>query len=165
MPPKNDHGWIWYFLILVVLTLAATIGVASYNLLQQLKPEQLEAARQQWKDSGLSDYSLGYTIKNKDEKIVEYLVQVKGGKVVEAYFNGLAETPDRLHYYGMDRLFDYIEKFQHFDAQKGQPRVYVRAYFDERTGAVLKYIRRVMGSRERVEITVEKLEAGKSTPD
>lgn len=156
--PKRNRGWLWYFLILVVLTLAATIGLAVYNYLNQLRPEQFEAAREQWAKHKHEDYTLVYQIKNKDDHVDQYHVKVRQGKAVEATFNGLAEPTDRLHHYGMERLFVYLEQFMDIDQKKGSPRVFCRAIFDQDTGGLLWYVRRVMGGQERVEITVTKLQ-------
>jgi len=157
--PQRNRRWIWYFAILVVLTLAATGVLIVYNLGQQLKPEQLEAARQLWKEKGPKDYTLVFKKKiNEADESEQFLIKVRGGHVVEGYLNG-KPIPEAMHHYSMDKLFSHLERFMEMTQEKGSRRTYLRAIFDPNTGAILWYVRRVMGSRERVEITVEKLEA------
>lgn len=154
----NNRGWIWYFVVLGALTLLATSVLVVYNLRQQLKPEELEAARHTWKNHGLRDYHLVYTIRiNEEPNADRYEVWVVGGRATRVLVNGRED--DRLHWYGMEKLFGYIETNLERDGNKGQPRSYTRAIFDHGTGALRWYVRRVMGSRERVEMTIEKLES------
>jgi len=45
-------SWLWFFLILLILaSVAITIPIV-YNLRLQLKPEQLEQARERWQRRG-----------------------------------------------------------------------------------------------------------------
>jgi hypothetical protein len=158
--PKRNRGWLWYFLLLAVLTILATATLATYNLKQQLTPEQLEAAWQLWKEKGPRSYRLLYTIRIDDRPehaVDRYEVWVKDGRATQAIVNG--ETSERLDWYGMDRLFGFIDTNLERDAKKGQPRVFTTGDFDPTTGALVKYIRRVMGTRERVQVTVQKVEA------
>ena len=161
MPPQRNRRWIWFFVVLVALTILATTVMIVYNLQQQLKPEQLAAAHQLWKEKGPADYTLAFTKKIDERPDVEqFLIKVKGGRVVEGFMNG--RPFDKMHHYSMDKLFDQVIRFQELSEEKGQPRVFCRAIFAPDTGAILWYVRRVMGSRDRVEITVEKLEADKN---
>ena len=133
-----------------------------FNLRQQLKPEQLEAARKLWETNGPKDYVLKYSIHvYQDQRTDHYLVRVKQGKAYEAIVNDLPQSADRMGYYGMEALFNYIERFLEIDAEPNAPRTFARARFDEKTGALRDYVRRVMGKSDRVEITVEGLEAHK----
>lgn len=160
--PKRNRGWIWYFVALVVLTIAAITIMTWYNLQQQLRPEQFEAARKLWSEKGLADYTLVYSVKRNDEsRVDQYRVTVQGGKAVASTFNGLEEARELLNYRGMEALFHDMEVFQELDEKKESPRVFRRAIFHPDHGGVLWYVRRVMGTRDRVEITVEKLEAAK----
>jgi hypothetical protein len=161
-PPSRNRGWLWYFLILVVLTIAATGILVVYNLGQQLKPEELEAARKLWDEKGPANYTLVYKTKNKDDEEVTYRVKVREKKTVEATFSSssknLSIDKEQLGHYGMHGLFVDVERFMEIDQKKGARRIFCRAIFDPETGAIRWYVRRVMGSTERLEITVEKLE-------
>ena len=63
-----------------------------------------------------------------------------------------------LDYHGMDALYDNIERFLEMDSEKGKPRTYARAEFDQHTGAIREYVRSVMTKRERLRIDVRPLE-------
>lgn len=168
---RKNLGWLWYFLLLAVLTVAAVAILVVYNLNQQLTPEQLEMARAHWEKNKPASYKMAYSIRiNAEPNEDKYVVEVQNGKAVKAYVNGKPEVKERLHYYGMEQLFRYVGRFQDIDARKKaeheknpQPgqrlsSVYCRAIFDEKTGALRWYVRRVMGTRDRVEVTVDKLE-------
>src|SRR5262249_4483768 len=59
--PRPNRGWIWFFVILIVLTVTSITIMIVYNLRQQLKPEQLAQARALWEQKGPADYDLDYT--------------------------------------------------------------------------------------------------------
>jgi len=157
---KPNRGWIWYFAVLIFLSILATTTLIVYNLRLQLKPEQLEAAHKLWDQKGPRDYTLTYLVRKNDETTTDrFVVTVKGGAAVQSQFNGVAEEPERLPHRGMGAMFNDVERFMENDTKAGAPRVYVRAIFDEQNGAILWYVHRVMGGTQRVEITVESLEA------
>ena len=162
-PPKKNRKWIWYFAVLAVLTIIATATLAIYNIRQQLKPEQVNVAIALWNAKGPKDYVLVYTAKKTDlsgDTDDHYVVKVKDGQAYEVLLNGLPLVEERqLAYFGMNRLLQYIERFMEIDAEPGSPKTYRRGDFDGKTGALLRYVRRVMGTRQRLEITVESLEA------
>jgi hypothetical protein len=158
MPPPKNNAWKWFFAILIVLALFASILMIVVNWRLQLKPEQLEAARKRWETSGPASYVMNYTTRRNDETRTDhYVVKVRQKKTYEVLVNDLPLT-ERLDYYGMDALFNDVERFQDMDAEKDKPRTYTRAIFDDQTGAIRKYVRRVMGGHERQEINVEPLE-------
>ena len=159
---KKNRNWLWYFLVLAVLTIIATTTLAIYNLRQQLKPEQLDAAIDLWRAKGPAEYVLVYLAKKTEQSgdmEDHYVVKVKGGKAFEVLVNGLPLAEERqLAYYGMHRLLQDIERFMELDAEPGRPKTFTRGDFNGKNGALLRYVRRVMGSRQRLEITVESLE-------
>src|SRR4051812_32165483 len=109
MASPRNRGWLWYFILLAVLTIAATTILAVFNLRQQLAPEQLEAARKAWQEHGPADYSFSYTVKRDDvggSSTDHYFVKVRGGKPVEVLDNGLPLDEGRLVYHSMPRLLD-----------------------------------------------------------
>src|SRR4051794_30745793 len=118
--PKN-RGWLWYFILLGVLTIAATVILAVFNLRQQLTPGQLEAARKAWQEQGPSDYTFSYTVHRLDvggESSDPSVVKVRAGKPVGVLDNALPLDEDRLVYHSMPRLFDDIERLPDMDAEK-----------------------------------------------
>jgi hypothetical protein len=157
---KRNLGWLWYLLTLALLAIVAIAWLIFYNMGQQLKPEQLAAARLLWQQNGPSDYRLVYTVKRGlSEEPDHYVVTVRGGKAVSAVYNNrLREPEERLRHYGMPALFNFIEDDMRLDAQPGQARTYSRAIFDAGDGHLRWYVRRIMGSKQRQEITVESLQ-------
>jgi hypothetical protein len=155
--PGRNRGWIWYFVALLVLSLLATGIIIAYNWSQQLTPEQLEKARTLWEEKGPKDYEYRYKKRIGDEDRADHFhVVVRGGKVRSVTLNDTIQIPkEKLIYYGMARMFDDIEDLLKRDSAPGKPQVFKVARFSPEDGHLLRYVRRVMGSRERVEITVE----------
>lgn len=156
----TNRRWIWFFVVLVGLSALAVGSMIAYNMGQQLKPEQLVQARELWRTHGPRSYQIRYTVKsgvepNKDT----YVVRVRDGNVVSSTVNERAEPPERFAYRGMQALLDDISRFQEIDSKPGQPRTFTRAIFDAQSGALRWYVRRVMGGTQRLEITVDPLEA------
>jgi hypothetical protein len=167
-PPRQSRGWIWYFSVVAVLTVLATGTLIWFNYRQQLKPEQLEAARKLWKEHGPKDYDLRYSVKTRDEtRIDHYTVVVRGGKVQAVTLLGerrpaVGPAPkaeaipkEKFHYYGMPALFDQIEQFLDQDRQPDRPRVFAVARFDSQDGHLVLYRRSVSATREHQEIIVD----------
>jgi uncharacterized membrane protein len=93
-PAKKNRRWIWFFVVVFVLALLATVVLVVFNLQQQLKPEQLSAARKLWSEKGPRDYTMTYTTRvNEETELDRYWVQVRGGRVVLAKYNGQPEPP------------------------------------------------------------------------
>jgi Family of unknown function (DUF6174) len=157
--PRRNRGWIWYFVILTLVAVGATATVAIYNWNQQLTPEQLEKARKLWQEKGPKDYELRYTTHTgvgTGEQETHYVVVVRGGKVRSVTVNNTIHLKkEQFHRYGMDGLFNNIEDFLEYDSKPGRPKVYKVAHFSREDGHLIRYVRSVMGSGERVEITVE----------
>lgn len=153
----RNRGWIWYFVVLVILGGVTTTALILFNLSQQLKPEELAKARRLWSTKGMHSYRLIYTVKNGEATPEMFVAHVRHGKTEFATMNG-QKLPDRLLVYrNMDALLDDVERFLSVDRQEGKPRTYLHAVFDTKDGHLVKFVRRVMGSRERVEINVQEL--------
>lgn len=162
--PKKNHAWIYFFVFIFVASLSMAAAMIAFNLYIQLKPEQLEAAEKLWKEKGPRNYNMVYTEQvNNDERKTVFGVKVRDGKVTEVTMNGKPLEPttedgverDPRPYHSMDALFRNIQRFMDLDQKKDAPRVYVTAIFDPDTGAIRRYIRRVMGSTQRVALEVE----------
>jgi hypothetical protein len=158
---RQGRAWIWFFAVLIVLTLTGITVQIWYNARQQLTWEQLIGAEQLWKQKGPPDYDLDYTIKKIGSTDV-YHVQVRNGQVVSATCNDQPLPERSYHYQDMPHLLGFIEEFWRQDHPESEPapRVYATATFDPQDGHLLHYVRSVTAKRERVEITVELHRAG-----
>jgi hypothetical protein len=159
--PKKNHAWIYFFVFIFVASIGATVLMIQYNRSIQLKPEQLEDARNLWKEKGPKNYNMVYTKKLNDEsKVDKFAVEVRNGNVTSVLMNGKpleketdAEQDPRI-FHSMDQHFRYLERFMELDKKPGAPKVFVTAIFDDETGALRRYIRRVSGLKLRIEMHI-----------
>lgn len=152
--PRRNLGWIFYFAFLIIASVSVTVWMIYFNLSIQLTPEQLSAAQARWKEKGPRDYKLFYTKRiNDDTKPITIAVTVRDRKVTDVRMNGKALESEKDH--SMDGLFADAERFGLEDRQPGAKKVYTIARFDDKTGAMLYFVRRVMGGNERIEIDVK----------
>jgi hypothetical protein len=150
----KHRGWIVYFAFLVVASVGVTTWMIYFNLSIQLTPEQLAAAESRWQEKGPRDYKLFYTERvNDDPQPITYAVTVKDGKVTDARKNGKAIETDED--YRMNGLLAKAARALQDDREPGAKKVYTIARFDDKTGALLYYVRRVMGTTDRLEIAVK----------
>jgi len=157
--PKRSRTWIWFFLTVIVLSAIAVTALIVYNLGQQLQPAELLAARKLWADHGPKSYRLVYAKKRGDGVPETIVVHVRHGATEFVTIDGREVVePRQFVFFGMDAMLDDIERFLQFDREEGRPRTFLRAAFDPKDGHVRNFVRRVMGSRERVELTVLEFE-------
>ncbi|MFO0967215.1 MAG: DUF6174 domain-containing protein [Gemmataceae bacterium] len=151
-----------YVTLVTVLLAGGALFVAwsvRRNAARRLTPERLEAARALWDRKGPKDYRLTYTIlRGGAGEADEYQVRVKNGEAVEATINGRDAEKGALGAYGMDRLFDFIERFFRVDADRSKEKAHYVADFDDEDGHLIWYYRHVPGTRESVTIEVRSLE-------
>jgi Family of unknown function (DUF6174) len=166
-PRKKNRLWVWYFVFVVIASVGLAGFMIVFNLRLQLKPEQLAAAQQRWKEQGPADYLMTYTKKLGDSAHVDtFVVKVRARKVVEVRMNGeplrdsegVPIVDERLQYHSMDRLLRDIERFLELDAKAGKKNYNV-ADLDEKTGALRRYVRSVRDPPEHVveDVSVEPL--------
>jgi hypothetical protein len=163
-PKKTNYIWVGYFAFLVI----ASVGVAAFmiwfNLRQQLTREKLEAAEKLWNEKGPKSYKMTYMKQLQGEKLTTFAVTVHNKNVTEVLRNGKPleknadETRDPKIYHSMEAHFLFIQRFMDLDEKPDAPKVYAVANFDPQTGALQRYIRRVMSSNERVELNFLPLE-------
>lgn len=181
-PPAGNSSrrWAVYFLLLALL---AGVGVAiniAYNLSLQLKPEQVAAARARWQEHGARDYDLKYRVKRDDTPQAgeyDYVVQVRGGKVVFVGCNGTillmppatalaaglvvrALPHEDPRAYGVEAMLAEIESTLRQDAESGNRRTYATASFDAGDGHPIHYVHRVGGTHQRVEWMIQLTRVG-----
>jgi hypothetical protein len=151
----RSRAWIWFFVLLGILTVAAVAVQIWYNSRQLLTPTKLAEARSRWQMRGPRDYDMEYKVKRISEAEDAYKVHVRDARVIEATWNG-APLAERLYrYQTMPALFAFIEDFLESDSKPGSPRTFAVATFDRNDGHLVHYVRSVMSSRERQEITVQ----------
>jgi hypothetical protein len=164
-PVRRPRRWIWYFIILLVLTVVAVSVEVGYNLSHQLKLDQVETAHALWDANRPRDYRLQWTRKGSSTET--YIVWVRDGRVKAAVMlqgdekdekKGLRLEPRLYESNDMSALFDFIEDFLRQDTQPNSPRAFNRATFDATDGHVVHFVRSVMGKGQRVEITDVKIE-------
>jgi hypothetical protein len=161
----QSRRWIWYFVVLAVLSMVSVGMLIAFNLGQQLRPEQVEAARALWEENKPRDYRLQWS--KKGNSTATYVVWVRNGRV-QAVIEKQDEKADdqqgrrlepRLYAdYDMPALFGFLETFLEMDRKPGSPRAFNKGTFDPEDGHLLHYVRSVMGKGERIEITNVKLQ-------
>jgi hypothetical protein len=156
---KKNRLWVWYFVFIVIASASLAGFMIAFNLHLQLKPEQLAAAQQQWREQGPADYMMTYTKKlGAGDHVDAFVVKVRARKVVDVRMNGeplrdsegVPIVDERLQYHSMDRLLRDIERFLELDAKAGK-KYYNMAIFDEQSGALKRYVRSVRETGEHVE--------------
>ncbi len=151
-PPARNNRWVWYFAALVVLAAAAVGTLVWFGMRQQLKPAELERAWALWKARRPANYDMTVTKTITTPEVIN--VRVRGGKVVSVLDQGQPLEPRLYSSNDMDAWFGFIEDFLKADAKTGK-RTFTKAVFDADDGHIRQYIRRVMGTPERLEIRVD----------
>jgi Family of unknown function (DUF6174) len=152
---KVGRGWIWFFVALGLLTLAAIAVQIWYNPTVPLTPALLAEARAKWKERGPSDYDMDYIVK-KIESTEHFHVRVRNGQAVSVVMNDNVDLESRLfRYYTMPALYEFIAEFMEQDTQPARPRVFTNVFFDPVDGHLIHYVRSVAVKLERQEISVQ----------
>ncbi len=174
-PRRRSRAWVGFFVLLVILAGIAVTMPIVYNLGQQLRPEQLEAARQRWSKNGPLDYDLTFSITYDRDPIAQrHMVAVRGGKVVFASCEGEILSLSRplraaaglpAGSLGQDvgqdvpAVFDHIERTLK-EEDSAARRNFLVAVFDPKNGHPRRFIRRVRGSSTREEWNLRLWPAG-----
>jgi hypothetical protein len=164
--PRPRGNWVAFFVVLTLLAGGAAALPVLFNLRQQLRLEQVESARERWRDHAPASYDLEYTVKYDREPAPErYLVLVRDGRIVFAARDGQplhlaaeartaagalagAFTDGRRH--GIEAAFAHIETILREEAEAGR-RNYVSGIFDATDGHPKRFVYRVRGTDEREE--------------
>ena len=161
--PSRKTGWIWFFLFLALMGGLAIAIPLVYNVQQQLRPEQLSAARRLWQEKAPADYDLEYQVRrqfdadseNQSPDLERFRLEVRNGQIVSIKKNGeplpLGEGKDHT----IDALFDLMERNLEADNKSQGPRNFTHAQFDKSDGHPTVYVHRIMGSRQRLQIIVQ----------
>ena len=171
MATRRNRYWIWFFVLVGLLTVGAIAILLLYNLNQQLKPEPVAAARQRWDKNGLANYDLFYKINRQDlngSVEEDFVIQVRHGRVVFGTFRTspqYKEVPLKTRLYSLHNVpafFDYLDDYLKQDAKPGAVRPCMLALFDPNDGHLLHFVRRV--SSNRLEITVKEVKPATTPP-
>jgi hypothetical protein len=173
--PRRAWRWLVFFGVLFALVLAAVTLPIVYNLGQQLRPDQLDAARQRWQANGPADYDLTFAITYDRERLAErHIVLVRGGKPVFASCEGEVElmAPALAAAVGLPAgglgqgraldipgIFDHIESLLASESTASRRNFQV-AVFDPREGYPRRFIWRIRGTSTREEWDVRVWPAG-----
>ena len=152
-----SRRWIWYFVVLALMSATAIIVPIVYNVSIQLTPEQLAAARQRWKVNGLTSYDLQFQEKiteHGEASDSEWYVKVRDGKVTAVRCDGEKLPAAQYPNLTVDGQFAVIEKNLQMDIAERGRRNYATATFDPNDGHPTHYVRRVRGSGDRLEWNV-----------
>jgi hypothetical protein len=151
---KKSLSWLWYIVLIVVLGIGAAFITGYFNTRQQMKRADIESAIQRWDRARIKNYSMKYTqrIRSQPDEIFE--VTVREGIVTRVLRNDLPLPADKLASFSMGNKLAEIEQFYNVD-ESAKKRVYMRGYFDANNGRLLSYTRRVMGTDERLSISVQ----------
>jgi hypothetical protein len=158
--------WVVFFAVLASLAGLGIVLPIVYNLGQQLRPEQLEAARRLWDEHGPADYDLTFAVTYDRERLAErHIVRVRGGQVVFASCEGeLVQLGPALAAavglpigglgrgtgLGVPGIFDHIEALLRQQSTEGR-RNFLVAVFDPHEGYPRRFIYRLRGTRTREE--------------
>jgi hypothetical protein len=145
----------------ILLCVIAVTGVSwivwalLHNAARRLDQERFESHRDLWLARRPASYVLKYHIRLPTSDAYDYFeVRVVNHKTVEAFFNDTPEPADRLHNYGMERLFAYVERFLEMDEKQAKEKAQHFADFGA-DGRLLRYQRHLHG--QSVEIEVEEV--------
>jgi hypothetical protein len=157
---QTNRNWIWFFVALVVLGVAAVSINWAYNARRQLTMDELQKNEDLWDKAGPADYDLAIdkTIQSSaaGQPIQDRIeVKVRKKKVVDGTINGRPLERRLWSEYDMDGWFGFVEQFLKLDEAPGAPRTFRAAEFDPRTGQLLHYTRSVSTTRERQELTLK----------
>jgi hypothetical protein len=158
-PRSKSRTWIWFFVVLGLLCATAITIIWVYNLSIQLTENQLETAEALWEEHGPRSYEIKYTkiIAGMPSERIE--VRVIDGTVTSATLNDLPIDDNKLKYYDVRGMFHDLKAFLEERSRSGNFWVSLVAIFDAQDGHPVKYVRRVMGSNQRVEVRVMEFRA------
>lgn len=147
----------WFFLILACLATAGIIWNVVANLGMQLQPEELEQARKRWQELGPASYDLDLTEKlDGDREGDRFVISVRDGQVTKLVSNGRVVHLDTLSKeerdaYTVPGLFRRIEQDYNAEESSGERRYVISARFAAEYSYPALYVRKIRGSRSRLE--------------
>jgi hypothetical protein len=159
---SHKRGWMIFFGLLLLMTVAGISLEIWFNEQQRLRPPQLDHARELWETNRPAEYQFSYKIVDQEKDPVSYTVRVRRNGSFR--LDSSKDTGEEklvagdVPYLSMEDLFEKIDAQLADDNQPGKPRVFAKGDFDRRDGHVLRYIRSVRASHERIEVNVTDLQ-------
>jgi hypothetical protein len=161
---KRPRNYVWYFLVLAVLGSVALVAPILFNLSQLLTVEKIAEAEARWEQNGPASYDLKLEDRRSPDAHLEvYDVKVRERKVVELRVNDHEETltalsPEQRRQWTVPGLFEQMRAHL-AEEEQGKRRNFATANFHPHLGYPVRYVRRVRGTKERLEwrITVTPL--------
>jgi hypothetical protein len=154
---RRSQVWVWFFIVLAVLTLLWLGGLWWRSEQLRLTPERLVQARALWDQKRPRNYNLTYTkyVGTSGDHPDTIWVQVHNGKADQVTLNGRPITqddrplsPSRYGRYDMSGLLDDIAEFLDIDAKQPALRAVTLAQFSADDGHLLLYSRQVPGTAD-----------------
>lgn len=139
--PRRKRPWLWYFVILGVLSVTAASIQFWYAKGRVLTLEKVLAAEEKWRAHGPASYDLKYTTR-KGDTTEDFHAEVRKGKVISLTRNGNPVEERLQHYSTMPALLSFIEEFLRQDdeaAKEGKRRPYAFGDFHPETGYVRRF--------------------------
>jgi hypothetical protein len=160
---SHKRGWMVFFGLLLFMTIAGICLQIWFNEQQRLRSGQIDSAWERWKANRPAKYEFVYTVVDYDKDLVEYTVRVRP----DGSFRVMSSGDDReeklqagdVPYLSMDELFSKMSDQLAENQQPGKPSVFAKADFDRQDGHVVRYIRSVRSTRERLEVIVKDLQS------
>ena len=164
--PTRSRGWIAFFAGLIVLAVTGVTLPIVYNIGQQLKAEELEAARERWQSSGPADYDLTFSIRyDRDQLAERHIVLVRDGMATFAVCEGevvhaapalgsllglAGVNAERQRPRDVPAIFRHIEDLLK-DQEESDGKNFLVVAFDPKDGHPRRIVRRVRKSSIREE--------------
>lgn len=158
MPRRRTS--LWFFTILLVLTLGAIVIPYVFNVRQLLEPAELAVAQRRWAASGPANYELIWREKF-DENGAEptgtvYRVEVRDSRLHALTVNDkpidlTLLSQEQRDSFLVPSLLQRMAAELNADLGSGQRRNYITAYFDPQTGCPYRYVRRTREPKTRLE--------------
>jgi hypothetical protein len=158
---QRNRGWIWFFIVLTVLAVAAITINLLYSSRQRLTMDQLRAAQDLWDRAGPKDYDLvidktiGPATAGGDKIRDRITVHVRDGKGRSGTINGQPLDERLLSQYDMAGWQSFVEEFVRQSEKPDAPRTFLSADVDPQTGALRRFRRSVRTTREWVEVVFQ----------
>ncbi len=160
----KPRSWIWFFIVVSLLCATAITILIVYNLSQLLTLKEAEAGLAKWRENGPNNYVMYFEVRRNGGTAEpaeltepgEYLVRVEQEEVKFVSRDGVALPPKTYQYFSMESIYeDLILQNLHEDKKEGAPSTFTRGIFHHKDGHVQWYVRRISGTRNRVELIMK----------